>query len=78
MKKPVDYENLRNVIEAGVKQACKDAGLERFAIEIGMYALVVVSNKGPEQIPCLAIDVTELTEEQQAEIDRARVKREGN
>jgi hypothetical protein len=78
MSKPIDYDNLHRVIEEGVKEACKDAGLVRFALSIQFTALVVVSGKGPEMIPNVEIEVTELTEEQSEALKALSDKAQGN
>lgn len=78
MKKPVDYKNLQRVIEAGVLDACKDAGIERCAINVDIGAMVAVSSSGAEQMPIVTVQVTELDAEQMAALRAAMIGQEGN
>lgn len=59
MSKP-DLDNLRRVIELGCADACRDAGLKNFAINVRIAPL--------SDGNVLAVDVITLTEEQAAEL----------
>jgi hypothetical protein len=78
VKKPIDYDALHRAIEGGAKEACIDAGLVRFALSVQFSALIVVGGDGPEPIPSVEIEVTELTEEQADALKELRDKAQGN
>lgn len=79
MSKPIDYDNLRDVVQAGTAQACRDAGMKFFSVSVEIIpVLVVVKGAGPALVPETKVQVLELTEEQAKQVLAEDLKLRGN
>lgn len=74
MPKPVDFDNLRRVILLGSRDACRDAGLEHFLLDVDIQPAIVVKASGPTIEPLVKIEILELTPEEAARVDEADAK----
>lgn len=71
----IDWGNLQHVIEQGTAQACRDAGLQTFAVRV---MIQLETDIHAQDIPVVTVEIIRLTPEEAAAVIAEAEKQDKN